>query len=217
MLSKHENCFNSVQHVRIHKDQNLPKFSYYFPNATKLTVIDQSYTAYDNIVDSFNRILPIQKLTKLVIGCQPFPIQKLMAILCCTPNLRILSLQSIIGYRELTDYELLQNSKDFQEASKINSVTNITCHCQIELEHLQLLVALCPRMRHLRLTNTIEMEVAEMESITRFLLNKDNQNTRQLCSLCFREIYKTLFLPLEKLIKSENLLNDYILKLINSV
>ena len=53
--------------------------------------------------------------------------------------------------------------------------------------------------------------------IIRFVLDKTNQNTRHLYSLCFSRAYDNKWLEnLDRLLKYELLLNDYTLKSVNS-
>ncbi len=135
----------------------------------------------------------------------------MIKILCCAPQIHTLILKSIACYRKKNDYTSIEESKDFQLVSNTNTITNVTCNGWCTLEQIKLLLTLCPRLQRLTL-NTFD---TLLERITRFLLDKTNQNTRYLCSICFSSSWNNPLEKLDTLIKSEILLDDYILKLID--
>jgi hypothetical protein len=112
----------------------------------------------------------------------------------------------------ILDDQHIENSLFSKCQSYFNSIEDISIHragCQ--LEQVQLLTALCPRIKYLQFTNTKDIKINDSELVIRFLLNKQNQNTRQLCSLLyFRHNSIDQFQGLKTLIKSERLLDDYI-------
>ena len=128
-------------------------------------------------------------------------------ILCFTPNLHMLSFESMPLYKNdhLADVEQWEN---FRRVSETNQIRHVTFRDKCTLEKVKLLVALCPRVQYL----SISTLVRTLEPIIRFLLDKNNTNTRQLCLLCFSRACVVWFKRLDLLIKLESLLDDYTLK-----
>jgi len=176
----------------------------------ELTFEDSFSTNHTSVAIILNRIIPLKQLTKLVIKCHYFSFKKLIELLYFTPNIRVLVFESMPFYKN--DFMSIEQSEKFRLVSNTNNIIDVTFTDKCTLEKLKLILALCPRLQYL----TINTLVRDLESITRFLLDKTNQNTRHLFSLCFSQAYNNWFEKLEALIKSETLLNDYILKLIDS-
>ena len=108
--------------------------------------------------------------------------------------------------RRKNDYTSIKQSEDFRLASRINTVANVTCHANCTLEHIQLLVLLCSRMQYLKTAVLLK----DLESTIRFLLDKNNENTRHLHLLQFSD-YNNYIDQINTLIKSEKLFDDYTL------
>ncbi|CAF4515039.1 unnamed protein product [Rotaria sp. Silwood2] len=213
LLLKSESHLDSVRHVDIQSGQSIINGMSYFPNATELTFHDALSTTRASIVSILNRIISLKKLIQLAIECDRFSIQKVIKILCCAPNLNTIKLKSMLCYKKSNDYTSIKESNDFRQVSKTNTVTNVICTIGCTLDQIQLLVALCPRMKHL----SIGGFMTDIESITRFLLNKTNQNTRYLCLLCFSGTPVNAVQRLDILMKSERLLYDYLLRKIDCI
>lgn len=205
-----ESSVNSVERVYIDNEESTINCTNYFSNATELSLNVIFSTTRPSMTAALNRIVPLKQLTKLVITCDRFAVQKVIQILNYTPNIHTLQLKSMPCYRKKNDLASLKDSKDFQSVSNTNIITNVACEKKCTLEQIELLIALCPRVQHL----TINGSVCDIEPIIRFLLDKTNYNTHHLCSLCFTKAYNSCFKKVEKLIKSEILLNNYTLKLI---
>lgn len=118
----------------------------------------------------------------------------------------------MLCYQKSNDYTSIKESKDFRQVPKTNTITNVICNTGCTLDQIQLLVALCPRIQYVFIGGF----ATYMELITRFLLDKTNQNTRHLCSLCFSSGPIDRFERLNTLMQSERLLDDYSLKQINN-
>lgn len=162
---------------------------------------------YDSIAITLSHSISLKRLTTLSFDFEYFSVQKLLKILCCTPNIHTLKLKTISGYQN-NDETLFEKNEDFHLVSHTNVITNITYEGECAFNEIKLLVTLCPRMEHL----TIKTRSKTLESILRFLLDRTNQHTRHLCSLCFSRVHNDCFEKVVKLIKSEALLNDYTLK-----
>jgi hypothetical protein len=182
----------------------------YFPNATELTLEDGFSTTRNSIGTILSRIIPLKQLTKLVIECHYFSFMKMIDLLSHTPNIHTLIFESMPFYRN--DFISIEQSETFRFVSSTNNITDVTFKEKCTLEKLRLLVALCPRLQHL----TINTFMKDLEPITGFLLERTNQNTSHLFSLCFLRACSSWYAKLNTLIKSEILLDDYMLKLVGT-
>ena len=209
-LSCNEINLKSVDHVYIQDEKGLINCKNYFPNTTKLTFDGDFYIIYNSLSTILTRIIPLQRLRKLVINCPSFSFIKLIELLSLTPNVHTLILPCVICYRD--GYMSIERSKAFRLVSKNNMITNVTLESNCTLENVRMLITLCPRLECL----TIKTHVENLQSTIRFLLERNYQNSRHLCTLCFLTATNALYKKLERLIKSEKLLNDFMLKLIGS-
>ena len=133
----------------------------------------------------------------------------MIKLLSFTPNIHTLIFQSMSFYAN--DVISTQQSEIFRLVSNTNTITDITLNYCCSLQKLQLLVALCPRLQYL----TINISLNDLESMTRFLLERAKKNTSHLFLLCISRATNNWIEKLEALIESEVLLDDYMLKLIN--
>lgn len=152
---------------------------------------------------SLNRIIPVRQLTQLIIDCQHFSFEHLIELLSLTSNMHTLKFNSIQFYD--------QQNETFVLVSKTNTVTNVTVEQECTLDQIRLLTNLFPRVEYL----TINLLKENLESILRFLLSKPNDCTRYLSLLCISKPCEDLVKQLKILIQSENLLDDYTIKMIH--
>ncbi len=75
-----------------------------------------------------------------------------------------------------------------------------------------MLVHLFPQLQYLQ----TGMNRKEIKQIILFLLSKTNTKTSHLFYLCIKEIPKTCLQELDRLIKFENLREDYFIEFVNS-
>ncbi|CAF0947560.1 unnamed protein product [Adineta steineri] len=171
-----------------------------------------SNTPIDNFTSSFwikRRIIPLKQLTKLVVESNPLPLTKLIELLRCTPHIHTLVLKSMSLYG--VNYNSIQQNQSFQLVSSTNTITHVTYEGKCTLEKLQILIALFSQIEHL----TIDLHDKDFKSCIRFLLEKTNRNTNNLCSLCLLSVKNIWRTGLKTLIESETLLDDYMLKINN--
>jgi hypothetical protein len=180
-----------------------------FPNATQLTLSENFDVPRDSIATNLNRIISLGQITELTLDCHRFHFEQIIKLLYFTPNIRTLKLDSILLYG--TDSGSIEHSDIFKIVSNTNIVANLTIDKESTLEKIQLLVALFPRLEYL----TINLYKEDLESIARFLLSKFNDNTRHLSTLCVSKQRSILMERLRNLLESEDLLDDYTIKLIN--
>ena len=141
-----------------------------------------------------------------MIECTRFFFDKLVDLLSFTPNLHTLIFESIPV--QTSDCLSIDQNEDFRRVSETNMIRYVTFRNKCTLDKVELLVALCPRIQHL----SIRTSTRTAEPITRFLLDKNNANTRQLCLLCFLRAGKAWSKRFTRFIESESLLTDYTLK-----
>jgi hypothetical protein len=194
---------NTVQHVYIRSLQAITNCTYYFPNATKVTFECVSDLLSEPIGANLNRIIVLKKLNKLVINCRCFSIEQIIELLCSTPNVRILILESIHAHP--TNHLSIQQSENFRMVSNTNIITNLTIEEPCTLNETELIVTLCPQLEHL----TIRIATQFLKSTLRFLLSKNNNH---LFSLCINNAFGHSVKSLKTFIQSEKLLADYSLK-----
>ncbi|CAF3384832.1 unnamed protein product [Rotaria socialis] len=209
-LNDCETNIQSVHHLHIESEKETINCMNYFPNVTELTVAYGFSTNSHSFSTILNRIIPLKQLSKLVLECHHISFMKLIELLRFTPNIRALVFQSMPFYRD--DYISIQQSETFRLVSTTNKITNVTFKDASTLEKTRLLIALCPQLQYL----SIKTRMKYLESITRLLLKSTNKNTGHLCSLCFLETSNRWFANVSDLIISEMLLDDYMLKLVDS-
>lgn len=198
-----------IRHVDIHSTNAMQLCSDDFPNATKLTLSETFDVPRDSLVTHLSRIIPLEQLTHLILNCHRFHFEQIIEFLHSTPNIRTLLLDSVLLYG--TNSISFEQDDIFQIVSNTNVITNLTIDKECTLDKIQLIVTLFPRLEYL----TINLHKEDLESITRFLLSKFNDNTRHLSSLCISKQRKVLIEQMKILLESEKLLDDYILKLTN--
>ena len=195
----------------IESQQSIINCKNYFPNVTTLTFNEQFSITRSTITINLNHIIPLKQLTKLILVCHHFSFKKMIDLLYFTPYLHTLIFESMPFYKD--DYISIEKSDIFQLVSNTNNIKNVIFKDRCTLEKLRLLVTLCPRIQHL----SISIRMTTSPLIIRFLLDKTNQNTRHLYSLCFSRVYNNKWLEkLDILLKYEILLDDYLLKFVNS-
>lgn len=197
--------FNSVREISIENEKSVTSSSNVFPNVTQLELNDCFSTSCDSVGSLFNRILPLRQLTKLVIKCHHFSLRKMLDMLSFTPNLHTLSFRSIPT--QTSGCLSIDCSEDFRRISETNMIRDVTFRDKCTLDKVKLLVALCPRVQYLSIRTSSETAA----SITRFLLDKNNANTRQLCFLRFPLVGNTWSKRFKTFIESESLIKDYTL------
>ena len=200
---------HSVKHVLIDCKQATNRSMKYFPNAIELTIKQYFQTVNGSIPKTLNCIMPLQKLTKLVIECYNFPFEQIIKLIRFTPNLHTLKFSSI-SLREINT-ELIEQGQTFQYVSNTNRIKSLDLHHECTLEKIQLIVNLFPNLEYLK----IGMKREEVHQLVQFLLSKNNLKTRHLFYLCISEIAKRFLKELNVLIKSKHLLEDYYIKFVN--
>jgi len=181
----------------------------YFPNATELTIKEYFRPADDSISITLNRLVPLKLITKLTMNSYRFTFEQTVELIRFVPNLHTLKLNS--GGRYETTPELIKQSDNFQYVSHTNKIKNLELPDWCRLERIVLYDDLFPRVEYLK-TGMNRRDIGE---IIRYLLSKNNHETRHLLFLCISRIPKICLREINMLIKQEKLLDDYSIKFIN--
>ncbi|CAF5016043.1 unnamed protein product, partial [Rotaria sp. Silwood1] len=179
---------NLVQHLSINSKQIINIYLNYFPNVTHLTINHYFQTSDKSIITTLNQIIELLRFT---------------------PNLYALKLDLL--HVQKTNTKLIRQSENFQYVSKINKIKNLDLQQCCSLNEIQLIVNLFPQLDYLK----TRMNRKEIRQITKYLLSKTNDKTQHLFFLCISQIPKVCLKELNILIKSENLLDNYLIKFIN--
>ncbi|CAF4737224.1 unnamed protein product, partial [Rotaria sp. Silwood2] len=110
------------------------------------------------------------------------------------------------------DLKLIQQTENFQNVSKINQIKHLDIFQLCEFNQIELISNLFSKLEYLK----TGINYKEIRQIKRYLLSKINNKTRHLFFLCISGVPKICLKELNLLIKSENLLNDYSMRFINS-
>ncbi|UJR24578.1 hypothetical protein I4U23_005953 [Adineta vaga] len=151
---------------------------YYFPYVTKLTLTNNlPINTYESIVTSLTHILPLEQLKTLIIQSIHLSFMNMIKLIIVIPNLQTLSFRRMLLSKD--EKIIIEQNEIFRSISNTNRIINVTFEDECTLEELKLLVLLCPHLQHL----AFRTQLKHLESILRFLLNKNNKNTRHLISL----------------------------------
>jgi hypothetical protein len=181
----------------------------YFPNATELTIKKYFRSPDDSISITLNRIVPLKQITKLVIDSYEFSFEQMVELIRFIPNLHTLKLH--LSHRYETSPELIEQSDNFQYVSHRNKIKNLELPERCCLKRIFLYDNLFPQIEYLK-TGMNRKEIGE---IIRYLLSKNNNQTRHLLFLSISQIPKICLREINILIKQENLLDDYSIKFNN--
>jgi len=181
----------------------------YFPNITKLTFSDHFDTICDSIGSKLTHIVPVKQINELVIDYSHFSFMQIVQLLSFMENIHTLKLVSM-SFNEI-DSASIQQNQIFQLVSMTNTVTNMIMEGECSLEGMNLLITLCPRLKHL----TMNGFLTTLIPITRLLMSKNNNNTRHLSSLCVLKMNYALEQTFKIVIELDNLLDYCSIKFVN--
>ncbi|UJR06865.1 hypothetical protein I4U23_011154 [Adineta vaga] len=186
MTIRNENriIFKSVNHLLITNENALNQCMNYFPNITELTLKNPfSIDTYGLIGTSLNRILSLEQVKTLVIQLECFSILNLIDLLCSMPNIHTLTLHTMTFFKQ--NKTSIEQNENFQLLFKTNRIKNVIFLQKCcALSRLEILVMLFPHLEYLE----INIEMNNIESILRFLLDENNQINRHLNLLCFQYV-----------------------------
>ena len=196
---------NSVRQIDIYHEKTISSCSNYFANTEEIHFKSGFSASCTSIASLLHRVVPLKQITKLVIECHHFSLKKMIDLLSSSPNVHTLIFESLPLYKNAS--LLLEQNESFRNLSERNNIKYVTFKDRCSLEKVKLLVSLCPRVQYL----SIHTFARVVESVIRFLLDRNNVNTRHLSSLRFTRASKIWLVRVDQLLKSERLLDDYTL------
>lgn len=196
---------NSIRQIDIYHEKTISTCSNYFPNTEEIHFKSGFSASCSPIASLLHRIVPLKQITKLIIECHHFSLKKMIDLLSSASNIHTLTFQSLPLYKDAS--LLLEQNESFRNLSERNNIKYVTFKDRCSLEKVKLLVALCPRVQYL----SIHTFARTVEPVIRFVLDRNNGNTRHLSSLNFTRASKIWLVRVDQLLKSERLLDDYTL------
>ncbi|CAF1160872.1 unnamed protein product [Adineta steineri] len=201
---------NSVNYLEIQGEDAMTSCVNYFPNTTKLT-LSKNFNGNSVCLElALKRIVYLTQLTTLVIECYDFNFEQLIKLLHSTPNLHTLA-YNCVSTNEINMKSIQQNEL-FRLISSKNMIKNVKITTSNSLENIKLLIALCPQMQYF----AINRYRLSLESMTEFVLSKSKAHIQHLCLLCIKNTTRPMVAILKTLIESEGLLDNYVIKYIDS-
>jgi len=199
---------NSVNHIYICGKTALDNCKNYFSNVTNLTFDHHFDIPYHSFTTNLNSIISLSKIITLVVKCNSMRFRQLIDILRFTSNLCTLKFP-FLSISD-TEYTSIQQSESFIFVSNINNIKTFSFDERCTLETARFILNLFPRLKHLK----TGMDRKELKSCISFLLSTSNNNCG-LYFLCISSVPKLCLAEVKRVIKSEKLLHDYLIKYIN--
>ncbi|CAF1253628.1 unnamed protein product [Rotaria sp. Silwood1] len=199
---------NSVQHLKSEEHEDIINYKYYFPNVTKLTLSHFFKKQNTNFLStSFNNIIPLKQLTKLIIETDFDSFVEIIDLLYLSPNIHTFQIDLVS--HEYTDLISIENNRTFQLVSKRNNIKQMSILINCTLEITKFFINLCPRLQYL----IVQIPNDNIEPILSFLFSKDNYNIQNLFSLCIKFMSNQQFDILNDFIVSKNLFDIYLTRI----
>ena len=197
--------FLTVKQLNICGKKAIRSSMTYFPNVTELTIKDYGRTYLGSMLTALESILPLKQLTKIDINCNDFPVNQVLNLLSLTPNL--ISLKWTFQSIDCDQLKSIKQSQTYRTLSNTNQIKNLQiCHC-CSLEEIRFFIHLFPRIESLR-TGIVRKEIIP---ITQCILT----DIDHLFFFHITDITRTYLPKLNQFIKSEHLLENYLIKFID--
>jgi hypothetical protein len=137
-------------------------------------------------------------------------LKEIIDLLRCTPNLH--TVKFYLPTINENYLELIQRNNLLQYVSTTNKIKNVQICSWSRFENIQFLVRLFPRMEYLE----TGVDRKQIEQIMQYLIQRSNDNPRRrLYFLRILKLPKICLHEIDRLIKSQQLLNDYSIKFLN--
>ncbi|CAF1375082.1 unnamed protein product [Rotaria sp. Silwood1] len=203
--SRPKHQINSVQFVKIEEYEDIINCKYDFPNATELTILYCYEKQNQNfLLTSFNNIIPLKQLTKLVIDSYSNSFIEIIELLLLSPNIHIFQIDLVS--LEYSDLISIENSETYQLLSKTNNIIQMIIMLDCTLEIIKFFINLFPRLQYF----TMRISNDNIKPVLSLLFSKDNYNTQNLFSLCIKHMSDEEFDILKNFIGLEKLFDVYL-------
>ncbi len=160
------------------------------------------------MVQALDRIVPLYRLTKLIIEQSNLRFNNFIKILNVTPHLRIFVCYSLSF--DNIDPISIKNQNIFRCALSGNKINTLDLRHDCTLEQIRLITDLFPQLECFR----VGTKVKEMPHIVEYILSNQNKLSK-LFFLCMFDISRRYLNKLNIIIETKRLLDIYLIKLIN--
>ncbi|UJR19286.1 hypothetical protein I4U23_022415 [Adineta vaga] len=203
-LDDQKNNFNSVRHLHISSTKSIENWIHHFPNTTDLTLQNISCNNSNQILTTLKQIISLQNLSTLDILSEYYSFRKVIQLLSLTPNISTVKISRIII--DLREIDEIENSESFQTVSKTNIIRNAEIKQINQLEEVQLLFNLCPRIQRCEIDKCANRPA----SIVRLLTAKNSDIAPNLISLYIVIDDRGYLYRLNIMVQAKRLLNDWL-------
>ena len=200
----------AVDHLIVRNEEAVTNCRRHFPNVNQLTLAESFRTNGVCLRTLFKRIVPLNQITALVIKCDKLYVDELVNLLHVMPSIHTLTYEN----RSLKDMEdnSTRQSDLFQLVRSTNTIRNVTITNGFILKNTKLIISLCPQIQHL----TIGQYGSSALTSIQFILSKIKSDLPRLCSFRANHTPKTVVAWIKTMLESEGLLDNYLIKHINS-
>jgi hypothetical protein len=161
------------------------------------------------LIGNFKPIFLTVPFTRLNISFKEIPIDMFVRIIHWLPNLDLLKVLYLPVIK--SDPLIDQDVQLYSLSSNKNKITKVYLEKMIDIEQVHFLFELCVNMKYFQVNVP---EYMNLETLVQFILSKISTHVRNLNSLCLYipNANENLVLKLYKLIDSEKLLTNYMIK-----
>ncbi|CAF1376442.1 unnamed protein product [Rotaria magnacalcarata] len=196
---------NSINYVCVSNVKAAINSTIYFPNVTRLAI--RSLEMSDHSISwTLNSLLPLNKLTELNLVSYRIIVDDLLKLLRFTPNLNLLGLEALIV--DEPTLNLRRKRKRFKYITGTKKIKHLRIDAQFSWKKLRFVAYLFPKLEYLE----IKYIPNEIIDIFRLILTKPNHILQNLFLVCIRYCSTKYLEGLDNLIRSEHLVDDYVIK-----
>jgi len=206
-LNTQKILMNSVDQVEIRNRKTIDDCQIYFPNATQLTVVENSSQQNTTALSSsLAKIIPLIQLTKFVYHTLKYDFAKMIELFQYMPNIYTFE----IGFTSLMNSDLtsIRQNDTFQLVSQSNKIRKMTITNECALQEIDFLIDLCPRLEQL----SFKKSENNFQIFLQHLFSNHQERLRYLLLLYITRIYPQEAEQLQAFVKSEKLLDGCSIK-----
>jgi hypothetical protein len=198
-----------TQYVTIHTQQDTIHSTQFIPNI-QLTIKSQPIGWRNRaLIDNFKLIFHTIPFTRLNICCKGIPIDMFLRIIQLLPNLDLLK---VLYLPVIESVPFIDRAVQlYSLSSNKNKITKVYLEKMIDIEQVHFLFKICVNMKYFQVNVP---EYMNPETLVQFILSKISTHVCNLNSLCLYipNANENMVLKLHKLIDSEKLLTNYMIK-----
>ncbi len=198
-----------TQYVTTHTQQDTINSNQFIPNIQLTMKYQPMGWRNQALIGNFKPIFLTVPFTRLNISFKEIPIDMFVRIIHWLPNLDLLKVLYLPVIK--SDPLIDQDVQLYSLSSNKNKITKVYLEKMIDIEQVHFLFELCVNMKYFQVNVP---EYMNLETLVQFILSKISTHVRNLNSLCLYipNANENLVLKLYKLIDSEKLLTNYMIK-----